>query len=104
MMCRTEEHPNILIPKVSAASLNKASILTKANWKSDLEVQKLMDLRADLTPIPEFMFKRVAGNGIFGEEYYKLQLFIEMIYQSGSFKFTLIYNGQRLDTVEQVFD
>ncbi|KAK5658679.1 hypothetical protein OQA88_2075 [Cercophora sp. LCS_1] len=60
-------------------------------------VELLCDLTIDLSHIPRSGFKEVRGKD--GAWYYKVATEIEVIYHSASTQYTLIYNGQRFNTV-----
>jgi hypothetical protein len=47
-------------------------------------------------------FKQELGDN--GKMYYKLDFDLEIEYQSGSLKFSIVYNGKRYDTATAEFE
>ncbi|KAM7206445.1 chaperone protein DnaK [Naviculisporaceae sp. PSN 640] len=68
-----------------------------APMAKDEYVRLLCRVEADLSHIPENMLRRRKGYN--GEWYYELCCKIEAVYQSASTQYTLIYNGQRYNSV-----
>ncbi|KAL2130858.1 hypothetical protein VTI74DRAFT_5848 [Chaetomium olivicolor] len=63
----------------------------------DENVSMLCHVEADVSHIPENQFQRRKGND--GQWYYELNCKIEAVYLSASTQYTLLYNGQRYDSV-----
>jgi len=65
----------------------------------DSHVQKFVDLKANLSGIPEEKFDIVQGKD--GNQYYDIDLAVAIACRSGSFKFTLMHEGKPYDTFKQ---
>lgn len=63
----------------------------------DDNVQLLCHVEADLSHIPENMLRRRKGQD--NQMYYELSCKIEAVYLSASTQYTLLYNGQRYNSV-----
>ncbi|KAM7213914.1 chaperone protein DnaK [Rhypophila decipiens] len=69
----------------------------KAPMEKDNDVERLCRLNADLSHIPEHLLEKRQGAD--GRIYYKVRCQIESVYLSASTQYTLIYDGQRYDSV-----
>jgi hypothetical protein len=69
----------------------------EATIARDDSVQLLCRVEADISHIPESQLQKRRGDD--GEMYWELNCKIEAVYLSASTQYTLIYNGQRYDTV-----
>lgn len=58
----------------------------------DFEVEKLVDLAADVSSIPEARLRQERGKD--GEMYYFLNFSIEVTYLSASTKYELVHKGE----------
>jgi hypothetical protein len=58
----------------------------------DFEVEKLVELTADISSIPESRFQQERGKD--GEMYYLLNFSIEVTYLSASTKYELVHKGE----------
>ncbi|CAG8971871.1 hypothetical protein HYALB_00001984 [Hymenoscyphus albidus] len=65
------------------------------------EVQRFVKLKADVRSMMK-EFKQELGDN--GKMYYKLDFDLEIEYQSGSLKFSILYNGKRYDTATAEFE
>ena len=58
----------------------------------DYQVEELVELTADISTIPESVFRKELGKD--GEMYYLFNFSIEVTYLSASTKYELIHNGK----------